>query len=80
MTEVRILQMGTTAYFQDLVMELCLVHDIDRIYGVDMQGLMNRNGEFPQVLILTLVISLCQTLCWRFGQGKILLGSVLKVM
>jgi len=50
-TEVRILQMGTTAYFQDLVMELCLVHDIDRIYGVDMQGLMNRNGEFPQVLV-----------------------------
>ena len=53
MTEVRILQMGTTEYFRDLVMELCLVHDVERIHGVDMQGLMNRNGESPQVFDIT---------------------------
>lgn len=49
--EVRLLQMGTSAYFADLVMELKIIHDLQSIYAVNLKSLLLRDDLSPEILV-----------------------------
>ena len=50
-TEVRILQMGSSEYYSGLVMEQCLIHDVDNIHAVNLKDLLLRENEATEVLL-----------------------------
>jgi len=49
--EVRLLQMGSSAYFADLVTELKLVHDLQAINAVNIKELLLKDEKSPEVLV-----------------------------
>ena len=50
---MRLLQMGTSSYFADLVMELKIIHDLQSIYAVNLKSLLLRDDLSPEVLLIS---------------------------
>jgi hypothetical protein len=50
-TEIRLLNMGNAEYYRDLVRELCLVHDFDKIQSVNLKELFVLDGQPTEVLL-----------------------------
>lgn len=50
-TEIRLLNMGNAEYYRDLVRELCLVHDFDKIQSVNLKELFVLDGQPTEVLV-----------------------------
>ena len=48
-TEVRILNLGDKDSIQNIVRELCLLHDYEKIHVVEIDELICRSGEFTEV-------------------------------
>jgi len=49
--EIRLLKMGSEPFFTDLVSEMKLVHDMEKIFAVDIKTLLLFEDETPEVLI-----------------------------
>merc|ERR1719452_93704 len=50
-TEVRLLQLGSTEYFNVLAMEQCLVHDVEKFFVVNLKDLFIRDGKNTEVIV-----------------------------
>ena len=47
--EIRLLKMGLEPFFTDLVTELKLIHDMEKIVAVDIKSLLLLEDETPEV-------------------------------
>ena len=49
--EVRLLRMGPSEYFDNLVMQLKLVHDFEHVFSVNMKDFLFKDEISPEVIL-----------------------------